>query len=251
MLQSSLNSSSKQPSEHSSRYSGERAPEGSLKHVGLIMDGNRRWARERSLPVARGHRAGFERLTELIPCLAQTEVEVLTVYAFSADNWRRRRPEVEQLFSLACEGFEKFTPGCVEQGVRVEVIGRRDRLPQRVLRAAERITRATARGRRVVRVALDYSARESLMNTAVRLTGTVSAENFSRALNASQHSTGPYHDLDLVIRTGKEQRLSDFMLWESAYAELYFPDLYWPDFTPEEFYRALDIYYSRSRRFGG
>jgi undecaprenyl diphosphate synthase len=215
------------------------------------MDGNRRWARERNLPAASGHRAGFERLAELIPCLDQTDVEVLTVYAFSAHNWRRSRPEVEQLFSLACEGFKRFAPTCVKQRVQVEVIGRRDRLPQRVLRAIERITCATAGGTRVVRIALDYSGRESLLNAAARISDCDSLASFSRALNDSQHSTSPYRDLDLLIRTGKEQRLSDFMLWECAYAELYFPDLYWPDFTPDEFRRALACFNTRSRRFGG
>lgn len=222
-----------------------------LLHVGVIMDGNRRWARERSLPAARGHRAGFERLVDLVACLEETEVEVLTVYAFSADNWRRSPREVEQIFSLACEGFERFTPTCIEQRVRVEVIGRRDRLPRRVVRAAERITCATANGDRVIRVALDYSGRQSLVRAAAGIDSNTSVESFSRALNRAQHSSGPYRDVDLIIRTGKEQRLSDFMLWECAYAELYFPDLFWPDFTPDEFRRALACYHTRSRRFGG
>jgi undecaprenyl diphosphate synthase len=223
----------------------------SLLHVGVIMDGNRRWARERRLPTTSGHRAGFERLVDLVPCLQETEIEVLTVYAFSADNWQRPKREVEQIFSLACEGFERFTPTCVEQHVRVEVIGRRDRLPSHVVRAAERITCATAKGKRVIRVALDYSGRQSLVRAAAAVDSNASVESFSHALNRAQHSKGPYRDLDLIIRTGKEQRLSDFMLWECAYAELYFPDLYWPDFTPDEFRRALACYHTRSRRFGG
>ena len=222
-----------------------------LQHIGLIMDGNRRWARERNLPVIQGHRAGFDRLAELVECLAETDARVLTVYAFSANNWQRPACEVEQLFKLTCEGFERFTPRCLEHRLRVEVIGRRDRLPQRVLRAVERITCATAKGERVIRVALDYSGRDSLMKAASSLAGNVSVADFSRAVDRCQHSRGLYRDLDLVIRTGKEQRLSDFMLWESAYAELYFPDLYWPDFTPDEFHRAVDFYYTRSRRFGG
>jgi undecaprenyl diphosphate synthase len=235
MIQSSLKQSHEKP----------------LHHVGLIMDGNRRWAREHGLPIAAGHRAGLERLTELIPCLENTAVEILTVYAFSADNWRRQQGEVEQLFALACEGFRRFTPTCIEHKIRVEVIGRRDRLPRRVLRAAEEICAATAHGKRTVRVALDYSGRESLMSAAARFSGSESMDAFSRVLNQVQHSSCPYRDLDLVIRTGREQRLSDFMLWECAYAELYFPDLYWPDFTPEAFHAALAFFYTRSRRFGG
>ena len=140
-----------------------------LEHVGIIMDGNRRWARCRGLPDAAGHRAGLARLNALLPHIASSEVRMLTVYAFSSDNWRRDRAEVEQLFALACDGFRRFTPRCVRAGLRVEVIGRRDRLPRELLRHIQHIESATVRGERVLRVAVDYSARDAILRAIDRL----------------------------------------------------------------------------------
>ena len=220
-----------------------------LNHVAVIMDGNRRWAGERGLPLMRGHRAGMERLLDLLPVLHETDISMVTVYAFSKANWQRARYEVDHIFRLAVEAFRRFTPICLAKDVRVEVIGRRDRLPKAVQCCIRETIQKTQRGSRVLRVALDYSARESLLRAAHRCQDESEAE-FSRLLEKVQNSSGAHENVDLLIRTGKEQRLSDFLLWECAFAELYFPDLYWPDFSLEEFRNAIRWFESRDRRFG-
>ena len=224
-------------------------PDTSLNHVALIMDGNRRWAKQHGLSIQRGHRAGMERLLNLLPMLHETEISMVTVYAFSNANWLRAKAEVDHIFCLAVEAFRRFTPICIANDVQVEVIGRRDRLPKTVCHCVEEVIRKTRHGQRILRVALDYSARDSLLHAAHRCQGENELE-FSRLLEEVQHSECPHENVDLLIRTGKEQRLSDFLLWESAFAELYFPDVYWPDFSILEFRRALTWFDSRSRRFG-
>ena len=221
----------------------------SLNHVALIMDGNRRWASERGLSIQHGHRAGMERLLDLLPMLHETEISIVTVYAFSNANWQRTKAEVDHIFCLAVEAFRRFTPICIANDVQVEVIGRRDRLPKAVGYCVNEAIRKTRHGQRILRVALDYSARDSLLHAA-RLCKGENESEFSRLLEKVQHSECEYENVDLLIRTGKEQRLSDFLLWESAFAELYFPDVFWPDFSIQEFRRALDWFDSRSRRFG-
>jgi undecaprenyl diphosphate synthase len=220
------------------------------QHVALIMDGNRRWAGEHGLPATYGHRAGLERLLDLLPLLEETDIPMVTVFAFSKANWRRSGAEVQHLFTLAVEAFRRFTPVCIANDVSVEVIGRRDRLPARVKRCARDVRDATRNGSRLLRLALDYSSRESLLSAAATCQ-EASEEAFAAALERAHHSEAPHRNVDLLIRTGKEQRLSDFLLWESAFAELYFPDVYWPDFSRQEFHAALDWYAGRGRRFGG
>ncbi len=223
---------------------------GSLNHVAVIMDGNRRWAREHGFSMQQGHRAGMERLLDLLPMLHETDISMVTVYAFSKANWQRAKSEVDHIFSLAVEAFRRFAPICIANDVRVEVIGRRDRLPKMVRCCIKEAIQKTHKGQRVLRVALDYSARESLLQAAHRCQGESEAE-FSRLIGEVQHSGGPDTGVDLLIRTGKEQRLSDFLLWECAFAELYFPDVYWPDFSLQEFQSAIRWFESRGRRFGG
>jgi len=224
------------------------------KHIALIMDGNRRWARARNLPVSEGHKAGLRRLVELLPSLASGPVRTVTVFAFASANWRRQRAEVEHLFRLAKLALQRFTPVCLENGIRVSVIGRQDRLPPRLRRAAQKTARLTANGQRELRIAVDYSSRHCILDAAKRISAGADAGDFESLLGGENSTagwaTGRIPDVDLLIRTGKEQRLSDFLLWESAFAELYFPDLYWPDFTPAELHKAIDWYSRRQRRFG-
>ncbi len=220
-----------------------------LNHVAVIMDGNRRWARERGLSMQRGHRAGMERLLDLLPMLHETDISMVTVYAFSKANWQRAKFEVDHIFSLAVEAFRRFTPICLANNVRVEVIGRRDRLPRMVRCCIKEAIQKTQKGQRVLRIALDYSARDSLLRAAHRCKGESEVE-FSRLIEEVQHSGGSNVCVDLLIRTGKEQRLSDFLLWECAFAELYFPDVYWPGFSLQEFRNAIRWFDSRGRRFG-
>ena len=217
-------------------------------HVALIMDGNRRWARARGLPDSAGHREGAGALEALLPVVAATGVRTLTVFGFSSANWRRNEAEVSSLFNLAGRMLRRFAPRCVEEGLKVEVIGRRDRLPPGLVRAVENTERMTAGGMRRLRIALDYSARDAILTAARQMAYSDAADR--EDLCVFDRCLGSPGDVDLLVRTGCEQRLSDFLLWECAFAELYFPDLHWPDFSPAAFLEALAWYGRRQRRYG-
>ena len=222
------------------------ATQSAPKHVAIIMDGNRRWARQRGLPSFEGHRAGLQRLVDLLPRVRPSGIDVLTLFAFSTANWQREDSEVANLLRLADYAMRRFTPVCRREGIRVEVIGRKDRLPESLIAGIERTQRLTANGDKHLRIALDYSARDAIVAAARQVGSDCDAEEFSRTLATASDTC----DVDLLIRTGKEQRLSDFMLWECAFAELYFPDIYWPEFTSEMLDTALDWFQQRDRRFG-
>jgi undecaprenyl diphosphate synthase len=221
-------------------------------HVGIIMDGNGRWASHRGLPRGAGHRAGADAVRRLVEAAPGAGVGVLTLYAFSADNWRRPGAEVAGLMRLFREYLRAETARCAAQGVRLEIIGRRDRLGVTLLRAVEASEAATSRGSNLrLRIAIDYSARDAILRAAQCLRpGTSSRESFGRLIAIVDHSS-PVPELDLLIRTGGEQRLSDFLLWEAAYAELYFTGLMWPEFGEEALRSAIQDYANRERRFGG
>jgi undecaprenyl diphosphate synthase len=216
-------------------------------HVAIIMDGNGRWATGRGLPRVAGHSAGAESLRRIVEAAPDCGVGTLTVYAFSSDNWKRPQPEVDALMSLLAGYLASETARCVENGVRMSIIGRRDRLPAEVRAAidmAERETRHCARLH--LRLAVDYSARDAILDAANRRAAEerITRERFEELL-------GEARPVDILIRTGGEQRLSDFLLWECAYAELIFTNRMWPDFSPLDLERALDRYAHRERRFGG
>ncbi len=219
------------------------------RNVAIIMDGNRRWAATRGLPAVAGHRAGARALEALLPALARTGIRSLTLFGFSAANWQRSRFEVEQLLALAESQLRRCTPSCVRERLAVEVIGRRDRLPQSLLRTIDRVERATANGTRRLRIAFDYSSRHAICDAASTLGTTAELAN-ADALAAHLGGAGLITEVDLLIRTGKEQRLSDFLLWECAFAELYFPDLHWPDFDVTALDAALAWFGGRERRMG-
>jgi undecaprenyl diphosphate synthase len=217
----------------------------STLHVAIIMDGNGRWALRRGLSRAAGHEAGTAALRRAVEAAPSLGVSTLSVYAFSSDNWKRPADEVAFLMALLAWHLESETPYCVESGVRVEAIGRRDRLPDPMLHAIECTERSTSHGTRLtLRIAIDYSARDSIVCAAQRLPAdTPSRATFEHALNAAP-------PVDLLIRTGGEQRLSDFLLWECAYAELFFTPVMWPDFDAVHLARALREFARRERRFG-
>jgi undecaprenyl diphosphate synthase len=197
-------------------------------HAAIIMDGNGRWATARGLPRIAGHRAGADAVRRTVEAAPDLGVGILTLYAFSSDNWRRPAPEVSALMELLDIYLRKETRRCLENGVRLEVIGRRDRLDAKLVAAIERTEAATAAGSTLtLRVAVDYSAREAIRSGRI----------------------GP--DVDLLIRTGGEQRLSDFLLWECAYAELIFSKRMWPDFDEHDLAAAVREFEARERRFGG
>jgi len=205
------------------------------------MDGNGRWALARSLPRVAGHKAGVEAVRRVIEAAPDAGVSVLTLFAFSSDNWRRPAAEIEALMAMLAFYLETETARAVEQGVRLEFIGRRDRLDAGLLSAIARAEAATAGGRNLwLRIAVDYSGRDAIL-AAARAIGDFSRDAFDRTL-------GP--PVDLLIRTGGERRLSDFLLWESAYAELLFTRTMWPDFGPADLAAAVRDFRTRERRFG-
>lgn len=223
-------------------------------HVAIIMDGNGRWATRRCLPRTAGHRAGVTAVRRLLEAVPGLGVSTLTLYAFSADNWRRPAEEVGALMSLLQHYLRSEARRLVDNGIRLSVIGRRDRLPSRLVEEIASVERATSAGRSLhLRVALDYSARAAILAAAARLAAEdePSPELFGRLVKQTGAGEPPPADVDLLIRTGGEKRLSDFLLWESAYAELLFVDKMWPDFAPEDLKAALGEFQRRDRRFGG
>lgn len=228
-------------------------------HVGIIMDGNGRWARRRGLPRPAGHAAGAKAARAVVETAAEPGHRIgwLTLYAFSSDNWLRPADEVQALMELFDRYLAEETPRCVENGIRLRVVGRRDRLSPSLVERIEASERATARGDRMtLRLAVDYSARDAIVRAAERALAEVPVglkldrDTFRRLLGEAVGCDAPARDVDLLIRTGGEQRLSDFMLWECAYAELYFTSVFWPDFGAAELVRALADFRRRERRFG-
>ncbi|HUF28030.1 MAG TPA: di-trans,poly-cis-decaprenylcistransferase [Gemmatimonadaceae bacterium] len=228
------------------------ASSASALHAAIIMDGNGRWAAARGLPRTAGHKIGARAVRRVVETAPRVGIRTLTLYAFSADNWQRPRQEVAQLMRLFRIYLLKETDRCVSNGVRLTVVGRRDRLAPALRMAIEEAERATAGGTTLhLRVAVDYSARDSILRAARRLQSDAAArECFATALGAVDNDPGPVRDVDLLIRTGGEQRLSDFLLWECAYAELFFTPTMWPDFGAKELEEAVSEFHSRHRRFG-
>jgi undecaprenyl diphosphate synthase len=221
-------------------------------HVAIIMDGNGRWATGRGLPRIAGHRAGVYALRRVVERAPDVGIRCLTVYAFSSDNWRRPAAEVKHIFWLLRAFLRLETERLRQRGAKLEVIGRRDRLEEPVLRAIEEAECATATGGRLhLRVAIDYSSRDAIVSAAASVAKEriLSPDLFRPQM--TQTLTAEDGDVDLLIRTGGEKRLSDFLLWESAYAELLFTDRMWPDFDEIDLEAALEEFSSRERRFGG
>ena len=215
-------------------------------HIGIIMDGNGRWAERRGHPRTVGHRAGVRSVRRIIECAPALGVRMLTVYAFSADNWRRPEVEVRALMRLLRSYLVYETDRCITEGVRIQFVGRRDRLSKILVETMEMAEARTRSGARLtLRIALDYSSRDALVEAAQKMAerGRFDRQAMDEALDAE--------DIDLVIRTAGEQRLSDFFLWECAYSEFVFTDRLWPDFNAGDLKAAIDVYSQRTRKFGG
>ncbi|HEX8711138.1 MAG TPA: di-trans,poly-cis-decaprenylcistransferase [Terracidiphilus sp.] len=221
-------------------------------HVAIIMDGNGRWATRRGLPRVAGHRAGLAAARRIVEHAPDVGIGRLTLYAFSSDNWHRPPAEVERIFWLLRAFLRMETERLRERGARLEAIGRRDRLPQAALRAIENAEWRTAAGRRLhLRVAIDYSSRDSIARAAAALAlNPASTECGELTPMLGNALIAGSSNVDLLIRTGGEKRLSDFLLWESAYAELVFTDRMWPEFDEADLDAALDEFNRRERRFG-
>lgn len=224
-----------------------------LRHVAIIMDGNGRWATSRSQSRSTGHQAGAQALRAIVAAAPGHGITTLTLFAFSSDNWERPKPEVTALMHLFRFYLRSEVATCVERGARISIIGRRDRLPTALRATIEAAEQATVGGDKLhLRIALDYSARDAIVRAAYSMSasGEPSRETFARLLGAGSLDGAPVPDVDLLIRTGGEQRLSDFLLWECAYAELHFTKCMWPDFTAADLESAVRDFRARQRRFG-
>ena len=223
-------------------------------HVAIIMDGNGRWATQRGLPRTAGHIEGAKAVRSAVEAAARADVKTLTLYAFSSANWARPPAEIAALMRLFGQYLFTETRRCVEQSIRINVIGRRDRLSDNLLRSIEQSERSSAAGSgMLLRIAVDYSSQHSIVQAARRAERDADLDTgaFHRLLHEVDHCAYPVSEVDLLIRTGNERRLSDFLLWESAFAELHFSDCLWPDFDEQRFHSALEDYNGRQRRFGG
>lgn len=226
-------------------------------HVAIIMDGNGRWATARGQLRTAGHIEGARTVRKIVEAAPSCGIGTLTLYAFSADNWRRPSREVALLMRLFRRYLVSEVARCVTNGVRMRIIGRRDRIPPELLRAITAAEHATRHGRTLdLRIAVDYSARDAILRAARKVTmaaghnDELDRDRFAELLSRVDHGIGQSRDVDLLIRTGGEQRLSDFLLWECAYAELYFTRRMWPDFSATDLREAVDEFQARERRFG-
>jgi undecaprenyl diphosphate synthase len=223
-------------------------------HIAIIMDGNGRWAIQRGLPRTAGHIEGAKAVRATVEAAARADVKILTLYAFSSANWARPPAEIAALMRLFGQYLFTETRRCVEQSIRINVIGRRDRLSDNLLKSIEQSERSSAAGSgMLLRIAVDYSSQHSIVEAARRAErdADLAPQDFHRLLNEVDHCAYPASEVDLLIRTGGERRLSDFLLWECAFAEFHFSDCLWPDFDEGRFRFALEDYGGRQRRFGG
>ncbi len=225
-------------------------------HIAIIMDGNGRWAEAQGKERYEGHIEGVASVKACIKAARKHGVRYLTLYAFSTENWGRPQAEVDALMQLFCKSVTKETPELIEQGVRVQFIGRRDRFSEEVRERLQHIEESTKEGDKLTLVlAFDYSSRDEMVRAMQQVAakvqrGELKAEDINDKVISSHLDTADMPDPDLVIRTSGECRLSNFMLWQSSYAEMYFPQTMWPDFREEAFAEALDVYSQRERRYG-
>jgi undecaprenyl diphosphate synthase len=221
-------------------------------HLAIIMDGNGRWATAHGLSRSAGHEAGMRTARDIVEAAVREGVGTLTLYAFSSDNWKRPSAEVTALMRLFRRALIGEAKRCLQNGVRLTILGRRDRLPSSLRHTIEQVESLTAPGSRMhLRVAVDYSARDAMLRAAAAMRGeSATRDGFTELLARVDHDATPARDVDLVVRTGGEQRLSDFLLWECAYAELLFVQKMWPEFDAEDLADALADFRSRNRRFG-
>lgn len=227
-----------------------------IQHVAIIMDGNGRWAEQRGLPRWRGHEAGARAVRRVVEAACRLEVPVLTLFAFSSENWRRPAQEVQTLFRLFLRYLANEVDGLIENDIRLSAFGRRDRFSPAVVRALESAEAATRQGRRLhLRLALDYGSRYEIVEAARdmarrALQGGLTLEEIDEGRITEALTSRAVPDPDLVIRTAGEQRLSNFLLWQAAYAELHFCPRLWPDFEESDLQEALADFHSRTRKFG-
>ena len=226
-------------------------------HLAIIMDGNGRWAAKRGKPRTYGHQAGAEAARRIVRAVAERNIGILTIYAFSSENWSRPKHEVRRLMSLFRRGLDRELGELQEHGVKLNFIGRREAFSSLLQRGMSRAERLTADGRRLMlNVAANYGGQLDIADAARRIaervkSGEIQPDEVNEALLSNHRYLANQPAPDLFIRTGGERRLSNFLLWDLAYTELYFSDVLWPDFTSQHLDQALNWYASRQRRFGG
>lgn len=229
--------------------------EHTLKHIAIIMDGNNRWAKKRGILHMGGHQAGVERIRDMLTVCRDNDVQALTLFAFSSENWKRPRREVEALMKLFLSYLDKESPRLAEESIRLRVIGGRERFSDKLLTAIDRAEAITAEGATDLVIAADYGGQWDITQACHALaaqvaSGKLAAEAISEQLISENLSTAGLPPLDLLIRTGGEFRISNFLLWQAAYAELFFSPQLWPDFTEADLLAAIEEFYRRQRRFG-
>jgi undecaprenyl diphosphate synthase len=225
-------------------------------HIAIIMDGNGRWAEERRLPRIAGHKEGVKRVKEIVREAKKIGVKILTIFAFSTENWIRPKKEITLLFSYLKEFLKTYRRELVKEGIKLNVIGRRDRIDKRIIKNIEAVEKETKKNDSFIfNIALDYGGRWDIVWAVNKVlldykNGKLSQEDIDEDSFAKYLSLAGIEDPQLLIRTSGEQRISNFLLWNLAYCEFYFPKTCWPDFTPEELVKAINIYSERDRRFG-
>lgn len=229
--------------------------EGKLRHIAIIMDGNNRWAKREGKQGIAGHRVGVERIRDVLGACRKNQVETLTLFAFSSENWQRPRKEVEALMGLFYSYLKREAIRLADENVRLKVIGNRSRFSPRLLKAINEAETIASDGDSTLVIAADYGGRWDIAEAAKSLaaqvaSGALAVSDINEEMLARNISTVDQPPLDLLIRTGGECRISNFMLWQSAYAELYFSPLLWPEFDARALNEAVEDFYSRQRRFG-
>lgn len=226
------------------------------KHIAIIMDGNGRWAKEKNLPRPLGHREGSKRIKEIIKEAKKLGVKIVTVFAFSTENWNRPKEEINLLFSYLEDFLKNYKEELMREEIKLNIIGRRDRLGKKVVLKIEEVENATRdNGSFVFNIALDYGGKWDIALAAKKVVmdyknGKISENEINEDTFAAYLALDGMPDPELLIRTSGEERISNFLLWNLAYTELYFPKIYWPDFDKNELLKAIEIYSSRNRRFG-
>ena len=226
-----------------------------LRHIAIIMDGNNRWAKERGKPGPQGHKAGVEKIRDVMASCRRHQVEVLTLFAFSSENWQRPPREVEALMSLFLNYLKREAKKLNQEGVRLRLIGRRDRFSSKIQKAIAEAESLAAEGDTTLVIAADYGGQWDMANAARTVAekvqrGEISLDDIDAESVGAEIALSDLPPPDLLIRTGGEHRISNFLLWQAAYSELYFSDLYWPDFGEEALDAAVEDFHCRQRRFG-